>query len=92
LAAVEHSFRQLALRADEIIATRTTAIDKIVDDVVSADGTVDKTRLQALLNTTPDTEFIRGHILGAQNAAELRTRLERVGPTVLDSLAANIGA
>jgi hypothetical protein len=79
-------------RADEIIATRTTAIDKIVGDVVSSDGTIDKTKLQALLDATPGTEFVKDHVLGARNAAELRTRLERVSPTVLDGMVANIGA
>lgn len=77
------------LRADEIIAERTAAIDRIMAHVVRPDGTVDAGRLRALLDATPGAEGAKDHIMGFRDADDLRVRLTRAS-SVLADIAAHI--
>ena len=78
--------------ASKIVVLRTTAIDQIMADVESEDGTLAKNKLQALLDATPTAEHVEGFIMEAQDPDDLRTRLVDVPLSILQAIAANIGA
>jgi hypothetical protein len=84
------ALRAAEARADEIMATRAGAVDTILAHVTNPDGTVDKVKLETLLDATPGTEGVKDHIMNAQNVEDLRTRLGRASPETLEDMATNI--
>jgi len=81
----------VSVKTQEILAARRTAIDAIISHVTKADKSIDKDKLKALLDKTESATFVRAYIEGARDTSDLRSRLQRVAPTVLDDIAAGIG-
>lgn len=81
----------VSVKAQEILAARRTAIDAIMSHVTKADKSIDKDKLKALLDKTESATFVRAYIEGARDKSDLRSRLEKVAPKVLDDIAARIG-